>query len=409
MKKPYTQKNVWSNRGKKTQLKRKKFSKVRIWSDRVKSMFVWEKKSNHSKPHNSHKLITNTPGYSRSLDKSEVTMRVLKPKKDYFVKQAIQKITPEKKKRKLNWGQKDFNQLQQRVKTFSLNNLIQNLNLHIHNLGIRENFSMFFAKFCIVFMAFSVVYLSFLDTYFLIDTYKVEYKNNSFLDENDSRELLNHLKSNRVLGVFPNNQLWFINDQNLTLTAAGYSDQIDQIKVTERTWPNIATLEVTTKPILMTLLLNDNEYWRVGRDGSVVTEDTAILNDRVVTVQFPTNFDRTAVTLADYPLQTNTPQLNRMYFTEWLWGVLRENNIEVVNTEFPSLIDTDVIITTDKNIEMRFNSESIRKDLQQARIEGFFKNQELKREYDQAVIKYVDFRLSKKIYVCYREKFCANY
>ena len=419
----YQHAKVFGRKPSKPRIVRKKFSRTGLFADQVKSLFRrpkakpqqpasrFAKSSSSATTPVTSTARASTATYARPLAKPDVQMRVLKPKKDYFVKEAIKSkvsLKPKKPARKLNWGQKNLSELTRQVKGFRLKPSFHGLNYYIVKWRIRENFNAFLAKIfatlCVVF----IVYLSFFDTFFLIKTYTVEYPTGSYLDEEASREMIEKLKTNRILGIFPNNQLWFINDQNLTLTAQEHAPRVEYIEVSRRQWPNAATLQVTTVPTLLTLEINDGELWRIDESGRVISEDTAGLQERVVTVEGSLSFDTQNVDFQDYPLYQDEEQLNRLFFIDWLWTMLDERDIEITRTTIPSLQDSDVTLTTANGGRLRFNSESIVKDLQLKRLDGFLANPKLRGELDSGALDYVDFRIPKRIFVCYDNSYCAG-
>ena len=420
---PYKQSQVFGRKPTKPRITRKKFSRTGLVLDQVKSVFRrrgpkpkqpasrFVKSSGAPTTPPTSTARATTASYARTAERGGVQMRVLKPKQDYFVKEVIKSkvsLKPKKPARKFNWGQKNLSELTRQVKGFRLKPSFHGLNYYIVKWQVRENFNAFLAK---VFAALSVafiVYLSFFDTFFLIKTYTVEYPTGSYLDEEASTEMIEKLKTNRILGIFPNNQLWFINDQNLTLTAQEHAPRVEHIRVTDRVWPNEAKLQVTTVPTLLTLEINDGELWRVDESGRVISQDTAGLQERVVTVEGSLSFDTQNVDFQDYPLYQDEEQLNRLFFVDWLWTTLEERGLEVTRTTIPSLQDSDVTLTTSTGTRLRFNSETITKDLQLKRLDGFLANAKLRGELETGSLDYVDFRIPKRIFVCYQGTYCAG-
>jgi len=145
----------------------------------------------------------------------------------------------------------------------------------------------------------------------------------------------------------PNNQYWFLNSQNLTSAMSKFEPEIVDVKVQDRIWPNKVVLEITTQPILLTLGINNGEYWRISQTGKVLSSDEAGLREKLVNVERPISLNRSGVTLQNYSFQDDLPQLNRFWFINWIWKVLELQNYKVLSTTLPSLFDTDIIITLD--------------------------------------------------------------
>lgn len=408
MKKPFNRHKVWGGSKRKT-IKRKKLSPLKVWGERVTSF--WKREPKPIKPKKGvSRRQAKTLAFSKSVDSKDIKMKVLKPKQDYFVKQAIKsKININNKpKKKFSWGHKDLANLSQKVRSFSFQRSLKNLNYYVVKWKIGEQFSSYILKSSGLLAVLAIFYLSFFDTFFLIKTYTVEFEEGSYLSEDIAQNLVNDLKSERIVGIFPNNQLWFINSQNVTLTAKNHSKDIEKIEISNRSWPNQAGLRITTKPTLLTLNINDSQYWRIGIDGSVISEDTAEIKQNVVYVQRPVFFDTSGANFADYPLQQNEDQLNRIYFIDWLWKNLENQGVSNVRTELPSLQDTDVSVTTEAGTTMLFNSEAIQKELQLTRLRGVLANPEIAREFNDGVIEYIDFRIPKKIFICYKNTECST-
>ncbi|NJS41626.1 hypothetical protein HC766_04775 [Candidatus Gracilibacteria bacterium] len=191
--------------------------------------------------------------------------------------------------------------------------------------------------------------------FFLVKTYSVNFAQGSYIDETKTAELIDNIHKDKFLGLIPNNSLWFLNGSNLTLTAKKFNTEVDSIKVQNRIWPNQAIISVTTEPILLTLGINGDEYWRISKTGKVVSQDTAKLRENLVVVDKPVIFDKSNTDLSNYSFVDNKEQLNRFWFIKWLWRNLDAKEISYNKTTIPSLIDTDVIITTTSGTELLFD------------------------------------------------------
>lgn len=409
----YTRSQVFGRQSKKPRITRKKFSRVGLLMDRVTRLLRPTKKT-PAQPTSrfaasKESFAPKATRYAPASQRNDAKMRILKPKPDYFVKEAIKakvSLAPKKAPRKFNWGQKDLSELTRKVKKFRFS--FHGLNYYLVKWQVRENFNAFLVKTFTLLAIVFIGYLSFFDTFFLIKNYTITYAAGSYLDEAASQEMVQNLKDNRILGIFPNNQLWFINDQNLTLTAQESVPRVETIRVTDRVWPNAAKLEVTTVPTLLTLEINNGELWRVDTLGRVISRDTAQIQENVVVVEGPVSFDVQGASFQDYPLYQDQTQLNRLFFIDWLWQTLDERDIEIVRTSIPSLQDGDVTVTTQNGTRLRFNSEAIRKNLQLTRLDGFLANSNLAEELARGSLDYVDFRIPKRIFVCRDGQFCAR-
>jgi hypothetical protein len=431
MKRQLQRSKVYSRGKRKVSITRNKVSKFSLWKRVMSVVFKKEKPNSIEFKSLSNKKsflsISNlfgskktqihtrqkpsTPSYGKSSDKEKVKMRVIQPKKDYFIKEAIKEkisIKKDKPKIKLNFGHKNFESLGRNIKSFKITDIYKNINYWIKRWKMKGNFNQIIVKIFGSFCVLSIVYLCIFDTHFLIKSYTIQYAEGSFLDEKNSKELIDNIKSRRVFGMFPNNQLWFVNSSNLTLSAQEYDSNIEKIEVLSRQLPNKTILKVSTSPVLLTLKINNGESWRIAKNGDVLSSDTASINERVVTVDRPVIFDSQNVTFEDYPLAQNKAQLNRLYFITWLWEILEKEGVVINSTSIPSMQDSDVSLIDTKGNKFVFNSESVRKDLQSSRIHGVLNHPEYKKEVNDGIINYIDFRVPKRIFICYDNTFCAS-
>jgi hypothetical protein len=288
-----------------------------------------------------------------------------------------------------------------------------------HKLVYRFNWLSFgITGFCLI--AF-IIYLLFFDTFFLIKNYSVTFDGSSYLSVEDSKQVIDSIKKDKFLGFVPNNQLWFANSKNMTIAANKNVSEVKNIIIEDRVWPNSINIRVVTQPILLTLVINNNEYWRVGRSGDVLSRDDAGLRENLVVVERPISFSKPNVSLSDYKFDKNCPkdtdkvinnaeqcdQLNRFWFTVWIWQQLDNLEIKYNKTIYPSLFDTDVFVQTDSGTTLRFNSINMSSTIQSQRITNILKSDIMTR-VNQGGISYIDFRIPKKVYLCNRGGQCER-
>jgi hypothetical protein len=264
-----------------------------------------------------------------------------------------------------------------------------------------------------------VTYLTFFDTYFLVKDYQVRFAENSFVDSENMQQVMKGLQNNMFLGFIPNNQFWFLNDQNLTKATQDVYPEINEVRLVDRKWPNQAEIEITTEPILLTLGLNDGtEYWRIGQGGQVLSRDEANLRENLVIVQSPVTLTYAtgqaqrgsqAASFADYSFEKRSSQKNRFWYIIWLWEQLKELKVDYVKTEIPSLSDFDneVIITTSNNTELMFDLTSGDRENQRKRLDLIFDSSVVDRE-NKGELRYIDFRTPKRVFVCSKNNKCAR-
>jgi hypothetical protein len=172
---------------------------------------------------------------------------------------------------------------------------------------------------------------------------------------------------------------------------------------------------------LITLAINSDEYWRVGRNGDVLSRDDAGLRENVVVVERPISFNRPNVSLSQYKFDRNCPkdtdqvinnaeqcdQLNRFWFTIWIWQQLDNLGIKYNKTIYPSLFDTDVFVQTETGSILRFNAGNMSGNIQQQRLQNVLQSDILNR-VNEGKIAYLDFRIAKKVYICNKGGQCEK-
>jgi len=262
-------------------------------------------------------------------------------------------------------------------------------------------------------------YLIFFDTYFLVKDYQVFFDNHcfedttlsysdcSYLSHKNTAKVLDIVKKSKFLGFVPNNQLWFLNDRNYTFAARKSDFEIINIEIVKRYWPNKAVLKITTKPILLTLQINDNQYWRVSQDGIVLGLDEAGLKERLVKVDSKIEFNTVEGSFEGYTFADNLDQKNRFWFIIWLWQNLQQNGIEIQETKIPSLVDQDVIIQTKSGTKLWFDPLAMTQQNQQKRLNASLNKDSLLRKNMLAgKYKYLDYRFPRKIFICEKGQSC---
>jgi hypothetical protein len=263
----------------------------------------------------------------------------------------------------------------------------------------------------------SFVYISFFDRYFLVKTYTYSFGDESYLATDELQRLSDHFSTQSTFGFLPENQYWYLNERNLTLSANEIIPEVNAVRVKDRTWPNQVHLEVDTEPILATLVVTERRqerFWRVSQTGRVISEDEAGLREKLIEVQRPISFDTNNADFQDYRLEEDYLQLNRLWFANWLWLLLEEGEeslgIEVRYTAFPSLTDTDVLVVTDQGTELWFDSnvQEIARENQESRIRSVFRS-DIYNQHQRGELAYIDFRTSvQKVFVCGKGQACDD-
>ncbi len=263
-----------------------------------------------------------------------------------------------------------------------------------------------------------IVYLTLFDTYFLVNKYDIVFARNSYLDSQNLQKIITAFQQQKFLGVLPNNQFWFINERSLYNLARQINPEVTQVKILARTWPNQVKLEIATKPILVTLGLNNGqEYWRVGQTGRIVSKDEANLRENLVVVEYPVVLTVSGqlqtpqeISFANYSFEQKFNQLNRFWYIIWLWNELDKLQVKVISTAIPSLSDFDsnVIITTSNNTKLYFDVNTGDATNQARRLKLILENSTLADKEAKGELAYIDFRFPKRIFVCNRNAKCDN-
>jgi len=253
----------------------------------------------------------------------------------------------------------------------------------------------------------AALYISFVDTYFLVKRYQVEFASGSYLSEEDTHRLLQSFQQNSLLGVLPGNQFWYLNNQHLTSTAQSLFPDIEYVFIRERQWPDTAVLEVKMQPILLTLHIDQDQYWRISHDGDVLTRDDIRLKERLVLVQNEIVINsRDPDIFQQYSFQNDLIQREKFWFIDWLWRKMDEVGVRYAETEIISLYDTDVIVRTAAGTELRFDSRGFSPSAQQTRLTSVLGDTTIADQERDGQIAYIDFRTTGKVFVCRRGSVC---
>jgi hypothetical protein len=258
------------------------------------------------------------------------------------------------------------------------------------------------------------VYLAFFDEKFVIRSYKISFAENSYLNQYQTRKLVNQFHNQKLYGFLPNNQYWFLNNLSLTNTARQTFPEIEKVALTNRVWPNSAEVKVEMSKIALTLAVKENneqKFWRLSPNGSVLSEDKAGIWENLVTVEKPyaivgqeSKNPKEPTSLQNFSFSTEPDQVKRIELTQFLWKVFRENNIKIASTVYPSIGDTDIVFKTDAGTNLYFDSNAFGLEMQRKRLEGFYNSKVgeslISRQEQDGKLSYIDFRIPKRIFFC---------
>jgi len=353
----------------------------------------------------------NSRVFYRSSNRETVpsaNFKVFKPNPEKLANKPVFPVKNKNAKSVLGISQLTF--LQRWFDFIKIYDVFKNFNFYIVKWRLIERFNKLVAGFLIFVSLVFLFYLSLFDTRFLIKTYAINFPEGSFLSPIETEKVVGEIREKKMFGVLPGNQYWFINNQNLTLVGRGSVPEVQTVEIKEKIWPNQAVLEIKTEPILLTLGVTENNrvrYWRINQNGNVITEDTLNIREKLVMVDLPITFDKPGATLKEYKLKDDEDQVNRFWFVVWLWREFKTLGIEYVRTSFPSIVDSDVQIQTKNGTKLIFNTTSLTTENQKNRLEQFFLSSK-KDDEKAGKLAYVDFRIPKKLFICYKSKECDN-
>lgn len=336
---------------------------------------------------------------------------VLKPRNAQIITKELNQKSTKNLPKFFTFGQKNLTQILDKKPDF-LKTLSQNINLTFRKIKILQTPNKLISGLLVVSLLFFFLYISFFDTYFLIKNWQISFSQGSYLSKTEQEMILNKFSNTKIVGIFPSNQFWFVNDRNLTLLAQNIVPEIAGIRITNRNWPNKIDIEITTLPILLTIKLvenGQNKMWRVLPNGKILTEDKAGIGDNLVTVELPINFDQKNFDLQKYPIFEDIGQLNRLYFVINLWSYLKEFGILPIQTILPSLnsADKDVFVVIAGGTKLYFDSNKFNRQTQKDRLQSVLESS-LVDKIKNGELAYVDFRISKRIHICPKNKKCAE-
>ena len=126
-----------------------------------------------------------------------------------------------------------------------------------------------------------------------------------------------------------------------------------------------------------------------------------------------TGVSTTDLSLADYSFEQDMGQLNRFWFTLWLWEVTQEFGLDVQATYYPSLSDSEVTLVTDQGSILHFDSEKFDRQVNRNRLQAILQTQvsdslNLTESLRAGSVDYVDMRSAKRVYVCLYGQPCSE-
>jgi hypothetical protein len=259
----------------------------------------------------------------------------------------------------------------------------------------------------------SFLYISLWDRFFLIRDFEIVFNSQeypSYLSEEEVQKLVKKWQESKIYGIFPNNQYWFANQESLFNTANSLYPNITNIKILQKKWPDKLKVEITTAPILLTLKIQTNNstyYLRVAESGKVVNIDKAGLKENLVNVDLKiANISENKIKNLDF--SQNNQVYNRLWFTKKIidWSNSKNSYLKLAGIEYPTPIDNDVVLILYNGARLILDSQSITWENQVRRLNFFLTNPDWSLALQNQKIRYVDFRINRKIFICYYGKGC---
>ena len=284
------------------------------------------------------------------------------------------------------------------------------LNYQFLAFDINKNINRLIMVVCVFSLISFFAYLAFFDQYFTIKKYTVQYANGSYLNNQQTFDLISHFQRNKLYKVFPNNQFWFANSISLTASAKEIFPEINSVNIKNRDWPDRVALQVeTNKPILTLLVTENNEqkYWRINDNGKISSQDKAAIWYNLVKVEKPYSLqgDNTErLSLFNHSFENDPSQKQRFKLTKILFDYFKSVNIQIATTTFPSISDSDTIMESVSGTKFIFDSQAFEPSVQIDRLDYFLKSKLDKNDYyeleKKASYSYFDFRIINKVYLC---------
>lgn len=290
------------------------------------------------------------------------------------------------------------------------------LNYQFVAFDIAKNINRLIIVICSLSIIGFFVYLAFFDQYFTIKKYTVQYSNGSYLNNQQTFELISHFQNNKLYKIFPNNQYWFANNLSLTASAKEIFPEISSINIKNRDWPNQVSLQIeTNKPILTLWVTENNEqkYWRINDNGKILSQDKAAIWFNLVKVEKPYSLqgDNTMqLSLFNHSFENEPTQRQRFKVTKLLLDYFKAIDIQIITTSYPSISDTDIVMEAANGTKFIFDSLVFEPEAQVARLDYFLKAKSNKSDFyelqNKGQFSYFDFRISQKIYICKTSEKC---
>lgn len=280
-----------------------------------------------------------------------------------------------------------------------INHYIKSFKSNINFL--KNNINQIIIKIILITLFGFCAYLLLFDRIFLVKNLKVYYPKGSYLSLTDTKKLKKSLESS-YFSIIAKNQFWFVNP----ITLADLNPNIENIEITERTFPDSITLRVTTKPIIATLAFNNNQFWRVDKEGNFVTEDDIGLNESVINIKNTLIWNKQNNQLANFNLKNIDNQLDRLYFVRFTKAIINNLGFIFDFASIDTLDDTQVKITIDNETVLIFDANTLSIANHNNKTTTTLNNSRTWNDIKSNKINYIDFRIPDNVYICKKNTKC---
>jgi hypothetical protein len=277
----------------------------------------------------------------------------------------------------------------------------------IDTKNLLKSFNKIIAYSIIGSLVLGIIYLLLIDQTFLVKNLNLEFKKGSYLSRNDSTAFKKEFES-AYFSIFAKNSIWFASSAFVTSIAKEINPTIESVEIKNRILPNTLDLIVTTTPILATVEFNNNEKWRVSKNGQLVTQDDININEKLVVINNPVIWNSELYKLSQLNLNNVEGQLDKLYFINFTSSNLKQLNYNITRAEVENLESDYVTLIIDNSTKLKFDYKKFTIENSSNRLNNIFGNSKINRQVMEDRIDYIDFRVSENVFVCFKGTKCNN-
>ncbi len=304
---------------------------------------------------------------------------------------------------------------------------IRGVNRQLVKFDVNKNFGKITFFGILTFLVGGFLYFSIIDTSAVINRYQVTFSDNSYLNINQLNKITEDLKDDKVLGFVPNNNYFFVNSNNITKIAQKNFGFVSKVEVVSKEYPNLARLSITTYPASHSLLVkvnNQEEVWLIGDSGEILGQDLSGKKNNLIIVNKPFEINITnpktgqeLVSFGELNLNQYSNFLNKIKLVNQIKKTAQALNIPIQKILFLSILDGEVTVEVGgaggSSTELFFDTSLTSPEVGIAKFENILQSQNLDNKNEtyynklkKNELKYIDFRINRKVYVCDRGAKC---